>query len=411
MARTSSPAAPDAALPSLTIRLLGLLPLALALLCAARAEAHDPSAWGGLFRSRDHGARWLPVSEGRFIGGALGLAISPSDSHHLLLATDSGLLRSRNGGRDWQAEAPAVLYGSVFAAAFDRDGVRALASTAQGLFRTDDGLTWRRTPLSKEALPARAIAAGPAGRAYVAGASGFWRSDDWGGSWRAESDGLPDGPVSAPVIAVGSPGIIWVIAGGRLWRRAEGSDAWSSSDAGMPEGRVDTVASGAGDPARLWAAAADQLYRSDDHGRTWTPAGRPLPESNTSVRGIAVAAAPSAIVLTTHRGLYRSGDGGRTWQLEEGVLPIHLEAGPLARDPADPDTLYAGFALTPYDEMWRMATKGGTMLGRLNAVSLAGGAAFLLVVALAAIAALRRLGRYYGKGTLTAPSSAIGRGR
>ena len=36
------------------------------------------------------------------------------------------------------------------------------------------------------------------------------------------------------------------------------------------------------------------------------------------------------------------------------------------------------------------------MLGRLDAVSLAGGAAFLLVMALAAIAALRWLGRFYG---------------
>ena len=139
------------------------------------------------------------------------------------------------------------------------------------------------------------------------------------------------------------------------------------------------------------------------------PAGRPLPEPSTSVRGIAVA--PSAIVLTTHRGLYRSADGGRTWQLQEGMLPIHLEAGPLVRDPADAATLYAGFALTPYDEIWRMATKGGTMLGRLDAVSVAGGAAFLLVMALAAIAALRWLGRYYGKGALAAPSSAAERGR
>ena len=395
----------------MTILLLRLLLLTLVLLCSARAEAHDPSAWGGLFRSRDRGARWLPLNEGRFIGGALGLAISPVDPHHLLLATDSGLLRSRNGGRDWQAEAPAVLYGSVFAVAFDRDGARALASTAQGLFRTDDGLTWRRTPLSKEALPARAIAAGRAGCAYVAGANGFWRSDDWGASWTADSDGLPDGPVTAPVIAAGPPAVIWVVAGGRLWRRADGARAWEPSDAGMPEGRVETVAAGAADPARLWAAAANQVYRSDDRGRSWMPAGQPLPEPNTSVRGIVVAAAESAIVLTTHRGLYRSADNGRTWDLQEGMLPVHLEAGPLAPDPTDPATLYAGFALTPYDEMWRMATKGGTMLGRLDAVSLAGGAAFLLVMALAATVALRRLGRYYGKRALPAPSSAAERGR
>jgi photosystem II stability/assembly factor-like uncharacterized protein len=373
------------------------LVLLLAHVLAVGAEAHDPSAWGGLFRSRDDGARWLPVNEGRFIGGALGVAVSPSDSHHLLLGTDSGLLRSRNGGRDWQTEAPTMLLGGVFAVAFDGDGVRALASTAQGLFRTDDGVDWRRTSLSKEALPARAIRAGARGRVYVAGANGLWQGDDWGASWTALTEGLPDGPVSALVVAAGSPETILAVAGERLWRHVETVSAWEPGDAGLPAGRVDTVAPDAGDSDRLWAVAADQLYRSDDRGRSWTAVGRSLPEPNTSVRGIAVDARQSAVVLTTHRGLYRSADGGRTWDLVEGMLPIHLEAGPLVIDPADRATLYAGFAITPYDAAWRMAGEGRTMLGRLDAVSLAGGAAFLLVMALAAIAALRRLGRFYGR--------------
>src|SRR5262245_66507849 len=117
--------------------LSGVLALAFTLSSPVPVEAHDPSAWGGLFRSRDHGARWLPLNEGRFIGGVLAVAISPTDPHHLLLATDSGLLRSRNGGRDWQQEAPGVLLGSVFAVTFHADGVGSLASTSQGLYRTD----------------------------------------------------------------------------------------------------------------------------------------------------------------------------------------------------------------------------------------------------------------------------------
>jgi len=40
-------------------------------LTAAPALAHDPSAWGGLFRSRDNAASWMPVDAGLFIGGAL----------------------------------------------------------------------------------------------------------------------------------------------------------------------------------------------------------------------------------------------------------------------------------------------------------------------------------------------------
>jgi len=370
----------------------------LALLWSADASAHDPSAWGGLFRSRDDGARWLPVNEGRFIGGALGLAISPTDAHHLLLGTDSGLLRSRNGGRDWVVEAPALLIGGVFATAFDGDGVRALASTAQGLFRTEDGITWRRTALAREALPARAIVRGAApGRVHLAGTNGVWRSEDWGASWTSDSDGLPAGPVGVLIALPGPSGVLYAVAGRRLWVRSDGVRSWEVSDAGMAEGRVDAVAPDAGDPARLWAVAGDQLYLSEHRGRTWRSFGRPFPEANTLVRGIAVARGTAAIVLTSDRGLLRSADHGRTWQLQEGMLPVHLEAGPLVRDPTDPVTLYAGFALTPYDEMWRLAVEGGTTLGRLDALSLAGGVAFLAVMALAAVAALRWLGRYYRK--------------
>lgn len=388
-----------------------LLPILLVVFWPVDAPAHDPSAWGGLFRSRDEGARWLPVNEGRFIGGALGLAISPSDPHHLLLATDSGLLRSRNGGRDWQTEAPSVLVGSVFAAVFDSDDARALASTARGLFRTEDGLTWRQASLSKEALPARALVRGTArGRAYLAGSSGFWRSNDWGESWALDSDGLPEGPVSAPIIVAGPPETILAVAGGRLWTHADGARGWEPSGTGMPEGRVDTIAPDTGKPARLWAIAADQLYRSDDRGKSWRPVGRPFAEPNTSVRGIAVASVEPAIVLTTHRGLFRSADGGRSWELQEGMLPVHLEAGPLVRDPTDPRTLYAGFAITPYDETWRMAVEGGSMLGRLDALSLAGGVAFLAVMALAAAVALRGLGRYYRQPSTRAASPGPGAG-
>ena len=98
-----------------------LLSILLAILGPAGTSAHDPSAYGGLFRSRDDGASWFPADPGLFLSGALGVAISPVDASHLLLATDSGLLRSRNGGRNWTREAPTVLFGSIYAVAFGAD--------------------------------------------------------------------------------------------------------------------------------------------------------------------------------------------------------------------------------------------------------------------------------------------------
>src|SRR3954469_14490114 len=92
--------------------------LALLVLLSSRVVfAHDASAWGGLFVSRDHGATWFLVSPGTYPTAAIAIAVSPTDGNHLLLATDNGLLRSRNGGRDWTRETSSAVNGAVFAAA------------------------------------------------------------------------------------------------------------------------------------------------------------------------------------------------------------------------------------------------------------------------------------------------------
>ncbi len=363
-------------------------------LWSSPTSAHDASAWGGLFRSRDYGATWFPANPGRFVSGAIALAISPTDVNHLLLATDSGLLRSRNGGRDWDIEAPMILIGAVYAVALDADGQRALISTASGIFRIDASSGWQKISAPRGIAPARAIVSGTeAGRVYLAGWNGVYRSDTWGASWSIVADGLPDGPATALVVAPGPPETVYVIVEGRIWASSDGAHTWLDRTAGMPATSVDALGLDPGDPARVWAAGADQLFRSDDQGAIWQPVGRPLPEPNTVVRGI--AAASTAIVLTTDRGLYRSADGDKRWELLIDNVPAHLEAGPLVRDPIDPATLYAGFALTPYPELWRRMVEGANALARLDLTSLAGGVAFLTIVALGAVVALRRLGRYY----------------
>ena len=36
-------------------------------------------------------------------------------------------------------------------------------------------------------------------------------------------------------------------------------------------------------------------------------------------------------------------------------MPLHLEPSPLAQDRIDPNIVYAGFSLRPYNEAWRAA--------------------------------------------------------
>jgi photosystem II stability/assembly factor-like uncharacterized protein len=355
------------------------------------ARGHDPSAYGGLFRSRDEGATWLTANPGRVVSGAIALAVDPNDPTHLLLATDSGLLRSRNGGLEWSVEAPTILVGPVFAVAFAADGRGTLAATTTGLFRTDAGGTWRPSRLPTGAAPARALVTGPSEQVYLAGWTGLYRSRDWAGTWEAVSPPSGSGgPVTS--ILVG-PGHVHVIFGGRVFEREEGGDTWIPHDEGLPPGDVDALGADLRQSTRLWAMGAGQLWRSDDRGASWQTIGRRLPDPPVRARTLAVASTGSAVTVTTDRGLYRTADMGQHWELLGDTLPAHLEAWPLVRDPRDPATLYAGFALTPYLELWRMAAEGGTALSRLDTTSLIGGIAFLALVGLGAGLALRQLAR------------------
>ena len=372
-------------------RFLLALPL---VLLATPAQSHDPSAWGGLFRSRDQGATWVSVSRGQYLSSAIALAISPTDPDHLLLGTGSGLFRSRNGGRDWVVEAPSVVLGPVFAAAFARDGKNALLSTGLGIFRGEADGSWRQLPAPRGVVPARAIVfSAEANRVYLAGWNGLYHSDDLGASWSSAANGLPDDTATTLFAAQGSPETLYAVLQGQIWVSSDGAKSWSGRGTGMLPANIDVLTVDARLPTQHWAAAANLLFRSDDAGVHWRRVGRPVQDPNTKVT--AISASEEAIVVATDRGLFRSPDGGENWTLLTDNLPAHLEAGMLGRDPVDPATLYAGFSLIPYAELWRRAASGEGALARVGLTSLAGSVVLLALLALAAVVALRWLAAYY----------------
>jgi len=378
----------------------------LLILSAGTARGHDPSAWGGLFRSRDDGATWMSANRGHYLSGAIALAVSPTDPNHLLLGAESGLFRSHNGGRDWKIEAPSVVIGSVFAAAFGADGRRALISTGLGIFRGENDNDWQPVPAPRGATPARAIvSSGEVGGFYLAGWTGLYRSHDWGVTWSSVADSFPQEPATALLILRGRPETLYAIVQGQLWASIDSGRSWARRGNGISPANADALAEDSRQPGRLWAAAVDRLFRSDDAGASWQRVGSPFPKQNTAVHGI--DAREEAILLTTDRGLYRSVDGAVSWTPIIDDLPAHLEAGPLVRDPIDPATLYAGFSLMPYPELWRRAANRENALARVSLTSLAGSVVLLILVTLGALAALRWLGRYYPR---SAPSARTARG-
>jgi hypothetical protein len=373
---------------------------AMALLLAGAgldAHAHDPSAYGGLFRSRNLGGTWLNADVGLFLNAALTVAIDPRDPNHLLLGTDTGLLGSINGGRGWTAEGQGLIFGPVVAVGFSPDGESTICAAPGGVFRFHDG-RWRRSAAPEGATPARAVIFGPAPeRIYLLGHGGLYISDDRGESFRRAPQNAAAGAQITTLAAMSGPGAtLLAVIDGELVANEDDSATWHSRSLGLAGASVDTATLDPVSPGRLWAAGADRIYVSEDLGAHWRALGKPLPEPQTNVRGIAADPTASTLVVTTHRGLYRSADGGVRWELKEGNLPVHLEAGPLVRDPRDPETLYAVYSLMPYAVVWRTALEGGSLLSRVDAVSLAGGAAFMLLLVLSGVVLVGWLERRRG---------------
>jgi photosystem II stability/assembly factor-like uncharacterized protein len=349
-------------------------------LLAGSASAHDASSYGGVFRSRDLGAVWLNADVGLFLNAALVIAVDPRDSSHLLAGTDLGILSSRNGGRSWMTEARDVIFGAVFAVAFSPDGELAVCAAASGVFRRDrDG--WLRAEAPESATPARALITGTANdRFYLLGRSSLFASED-GGRTFAVVPRLPEmGEMTVLAAVPGSADILAAVIDGRAMISHDGGHAWRNAGfdgAGAP---VDTIATDATRPYRIWAGAGGRIVVSDDLGSSWHSVGHSLPQARARVRGIAASPDAATVLVSSDRGIYRSEDGGETWVPKEDNLPIHIEAGPLARDPNDARVIYAVFSLMPYTEVWRMAIEGGNLLARIDPISLIGGFSFCVLV-------------------------------
>jgi hypothetical protein len=132
----------------------------------------------GLIRSTDGGRNWDAVS---LSGEADFHALEASASRiYGFDGTQGRLMVSRDGGRSWTRRAPpAAMFGMAI---HPRDPARLLAGTDRGLFAsTDEGRSWR--PLSAEMT---GLLAWPApDRLYLVEGSGRVRqSADGGRSWR-----------------------------------------------------------------------------------------------------------------------------------------------------------------------------------------------------------------------------------
>ncbi len=342
-------------------------------------------------RSTDAGNTWeetdLPCV--RRVGSVAASSLEPD---LVLLGVDpspdgTGILRSSDGGRTWQAiHTPQFLGNPPNDLVFDpRNKDIVYTVSAFTLHKSQDGgRTWSQCPLIDSPSPGdfSFLTVTSEGALYLAGTdihgshgylySRVWRSDDGCQSWWVSTQKLLQASVTLLRSAPDDPRRFYLgFQGSGLWRSDNGGSAWQEHNSGITTlGWVTRLALSPDHTALyavtgIWGEARAGLSRSGDGGVHWNPELLDL-----SIRDVAVAPGDSWVWVAAYDGKLYSSWGtspNRQWNQD---LSIDFQVTSADVSPQDSSVrLLGGYrAAGPYTSegvlaVWMPPTGEGELSG------------------------------------------------
>jgi photosystem II stability/assembly factor-like uncharacterized protein len=316
---------------------------------------------GGLWKTTNGGATWLPLTDGTPISSVGAIAIAPSNHDIIYVGTGEaaprgdmtygdGVYKSVDAGKTWSSvglkdtrqigalivdpKDPDIVLVAAFGHAFGPNQER-------GVFRTTDGgKSWTRVLYKDEQTGAIDVSFDPHNSSVVYAAlwqalrqpwnfasggpgSGLYRSSDGGVSWkRLSGNGLPRGILGRIHVSVSGADSNRVYAmieahEGGLFRSDDGGVHWRRvNDDGRLSQRAWYFSTILADPQRVDTLYAENtgLFRSTDGGKSF----QLLPARHGDHHGIWIDPTdPERIIEASDGGASISFDGGRTWSSQE----------------------------------------------------------------------------------------------
>lgn len=189
----------------------------------------------GIWYTADKGANWSCVTMNNLVANVKGIAISPSNTNILYAATNSGVLKSTNGGTiwshtnlDWQSDYPGGPEPHQMKVHPTNSNI-AIIACSQGIYRTTDGGNNWTKEISNLAWDVEFHPTNPNIVYAVVGTStsGYWskwtylwKSTDGGANWSKITNGLPSEKTDhelrrmALSVSAASPNKVWILAAG-----------------------------------------------------------------------------------------------------------------------------------------------------------------------------------------------------
>jgi photosystem II stability/assembly factor-like uncharacterized protein len=318
-------------------------------------------ASGGLFRTTDGGASWVPITDGKVPLGSTGsVAVADSDPNVIYLGTGSddvrsnvstgrGLYKTTDGGQTWKfiglynagqigsvrihPTNPDIVWVSAQGDAFKSNAERGVFKT------TDGGQTWRKVLFVSDSVGAMDVELQPGNPnvvyawmshlerkpwTIISGSreGGFYKSTDAGEHFTKITSGLPNELIGKANLAVtaAKPGRIYALVeakpGGGLYRSEDAGQTWTliNSQGALIQRPFYYVALGA-DPtnADVVYAGAEGFFKSTDGGKTFTSFRTPHGDNHD----VWINPKDGQIMIQSNDGGANvSFDGGRTWSTQ-----------------------------------------------------------------------------------------------
>ncbi|MFB6232728.1 MAG: WD40/YVTN/BNR-like repeat-containing protein [Haloarculaceae archaeon] len=275
---------------------------------AAPDRVFAGTAGSGLQRSADGGRTWEAV--GDFGGRVTAVTVSPHDPETVWAGTEpSAVFRSVDGGGTWAeyeglTDLPSADRWSFpprphthhvrWVAVNPHDPTHVYVAIEAGAFvRTvDGGRTWETHPEGgRRDNHTLATHHDAPCRVYAAAGDGYAESTDCGATWAYPQAGLDHRYVWGLAVDPADPDTV-VVSAARGARRAH----WPAS-------------------------ARARVYRREGEG-PWRVAMDGLPDPEGTVRAVLAAGGPGEFYALTNRGLFRSADAARSWR----ALDVHWPA-------------------------------------------------------------------------------------
>lgn len=301
----------------------------------------------GLFRSRDGGKSWEVRGKGIGSFAIQSVAFSPAFKTNRTLwvgAADGGVYRSTDRGDSWTLLArlgggSAVVDLAILPAS---GGTIFMAATlADGVFvSTDKGQSWKQRNGGLQDLSIIALAISPTfpqdRTAFVAVAGGMYRTVDGGKSWSQVLATAADDAVQCIAISPDYASDRTVFAGtensGVLISR-DGGNNWQATNIGLPSLSINDLALSPEfqHDHIIGAATGDGIALSADGGASWQQVGA----ASEVVLSLGISDSSNRIMLAGlfDKGIFRSEDGGNSWNEANQGLTAHYLIG-LALSPA-----------------------------------------------------------------------------